>query len=614
MYSENKFFFNLHPEALERNNELRSHFNNVVVSFGGIILPVKSVVPKGTSVDVKSRSWLSKESMGLKTTKNTERINKDGTITIIKETRTSDAQGTRIIETEETTYDPVYDADFFANNPYGTLAEFYDALAIRHRGSHTITVTNNSPKQFPKSTTRTTRTLKQGEDKEEVTEVTRTFDATDNVNGVAVSEVSTKKVVDATQPKVFAKPVLLTSITGKQFAQFIGAYGPKDETWWNEEMRGSGPGTSTEDVRTEVSINGANNTKLTKTFTTRVDAKGNRIKEELSVEEPYVDPVARLEAERDRETTTTSETITQGLTERAFTTVYDKFGNKISETERNVLRTPSVETSSTEEISSEGTKTTRNSTKTIDPQTGEEIVVETETQENTANKTTVTRTDSIDYDSNVKTVTLSKTVTERNGDTRTEEKVVRYPIRTTQRTVEKITEEFEDDIIDKIVQGTFVMEFQFSGELIEDDIARLLMEKNFQHQKAWGMLELLEQQLELGSRIQLPTKKKLYEEYIRILAGNLPVGQEVREGPVLDRIELEVFGEEFQLGCVFAKNDGFKMEWIPGTEKMYSWTLNVQVLNNIIENSHIIDHEDFQINLSTGEKERFNDVFQGDYK
>lgn len=606
-YIENKFEFLLNEELSESNNRYRVHFNNVCVVLGGLVLPVSQVTPKNTSVDIKSRSWMNKEDLGLRRERNTERTNRDGSVTKIQEVMYTRPDGTKVTETTENTYEPDYLLSLLTgDNPFLTLDHLFDALHPNNRGSHTITVTSNTPREFPKKSHRTTVTQKPGSAVEEVEEVTRSYDPTQDINESAISRRKYIRRVDETKPRHFSKPAILIGCTGERFEQYLGSN--NDLAWWNDDMSSSGgAGTTIENSTEELVIKGSQNIKRTVTDREVVDPDGNILKEIITLEEPYIDPIQRLQ--NNQENTTQSTTTSEGTTETTVSKTIDKFGNVINETERTVKRSFQNEETTTEETSSDGTKTTRTSKKTVDPATGAEILTEVEEIRNNTVKSTITRSESIDYDSNIKTITLTRNSTDSYGYNTTEEKVFKYYVNKEIKTVEAVKEELDDDIFENIVHGHFVMEFEFSGEVLEEYLVKELMTKNYEHQRAWAMIDLLEQQLDLGARLDVSTKKRLYEEYLRIFSGNLPVGETVRGGTVLDRISLEVFGERFELGCVFAKNDGFRINWIPGTDRMYSWTLKVQIFNNIIENSHNIPHMEVPFAIV----EHASDVLPGDY-
>lgn len=599
-YVENKYQFDIDDFIAEKNAGMRIHFQNVCVILGGVVLPVNTVYPKKFISEIKTRNWLSKEELGKKRKKITEKINSDGTVTKLEEVTYFKEDNSRVTESFEQTFDPNYDY-YIVNgmNPFSSLSEFFDKLKPRKRGSSTVTITNNTPKLYPKINKRKSIVLKQGSDIEDVEETTERFLPLSTDKKVATSETVNWRQVHSSEPKVFAKPKILTSVTGKQFKQIVrGSLSPpEDVNYHNDEMRstqvnaptlGNAPNGFKDSRKNRIIIDNQKNEKRTEIFNDRVDPDGNTYLESNITIEPLIDPVELL-LDNESKTTTKSHTESKPTEEIAKTEVYDKHGNKITESNRVIKRTPSKETSTSEEISNDGTKNIRSSVKEIDPINGQEIINETETQTRESLSIVTTRSDSYNYDDNTKTVTLTKSTTEKNGDTKVEEKVFRYVISTEIRSVEVIKEDFEDDLVNNLVSGYSIMEFEFTGEVLEDYLIKLLQTKYYEHQRAWVMLDVLEEQLNLGNRISPDLKQKLYDEHLKIFTGNSPVGDPVRGGTVLDRISLEVFGETFPLGCVFAKDNGMDIKWIPGTDKMYSWSIVVRIYNNVIKDSQIIN-------------------------
>jgi len=599
---DGKYYFDLTSEEQARNAELLAQYNGCVVSLGGIILPVKAISAKQPRFEIRTRSWLTGEALGKARESTTERVNRDGSITTIREKTYTESDGTRVKETYETVFDPNNEYHLInGTNPYGSLQAFYEAIGPQqNRGSHTTSISEVSPKQFPRTSTRTTRTLPPSSQTETVVVETTLADPEDLVGptGTATRRSKTRRQVYTTNPKVFGKPIELTTITGMRFVQYIGpSTVEQDLAYWNDEMKSTvepappnetdtvlSQGSADESVE-EVTIDPDSNLKITHVYTTKTDPDGNQFVEATVREEPYLDPLAKLEQEFQEARQETVSTVISPLNETNETKVYDKNGNWLRTTTSSTERTPTSQTTEFTEQSSDGTTTTRTSTRELDSN-GVEVITETERTERSTEVITTSRTDAVDYDQGTKTITLTKETAQADGNTRREEKVYRYILHTTVSMIEKVKEAYEDELLENIVHGRFSLEYDFSGELLENSLVQKLQTKNFEHQKAWALLELLEQQLALGDRLSIATKQKLHADSLRLFSGNN--NEELRAGPVLDRIGLEVFGETFALGCVFGPQNGFNVQWIDGTERMWSWAINVQVYNQLVKDSDVL--------------------------
>lgn len=602
MYINGLYAFDLTVDEADRSQDVSWLFNGRPASLGGLSLPIQNVTPKQPKYEIKSRNWASKESFGRKSKSKTVRKNKDRSTTTIEEITYLKPDGTRVRETSETTVDssPV-SALLSQENPYPTLLELFNAAEEKYRGSRTITVSTTNPLQFPRSTVRTTVTTPPLDQTEEVTQETTIFSPITGESMPGESKVASKTTtsfrrVRSDIPKYFSKPVVLRSITGVEFIQYLTST-DRDIPYHNDEMASDGSGNSVIETldsvtpgqktveQQETTLDPGSNTKITKILSKFIDADGNTNEEVRIVEEPLIDPLSVVEQEINEAGKQVTKTVRNGqANETTITTTFNGIGQKLREVKSTTIRSPIEEKTTTNETSSDGTSSTRESIRTVDAN-GKETLNETETVKRNQNTFTTTRSDSYNYDEGIRTITLTKVTVGVTGTTTTDEKSFRISLNQTAKSVEEITEQREDDLIDHIVYGHFITEFEFSGDVLEPSLVQKLATKNFEHQQAWAMYELLEQQLELSDRITPAAKKKLYIDQYQIFAG--APGTLVRGGPVLDRISLDVFGEEFSQGCVFSPLNGFRPEYIPGTDQMYRWTLSVRVYRPIVNKGPI---------------------------
>lgn len=599
MYKNGLFYFDLCPEEIARNDEISSLFNGMCVNFGGVLLPVTSLIPKQLKYEIKSRNWATRDFFGNKSTTTTTRKNRDGSTTTITEVFFTKPDGTKVKETKETTIDPDSITSILVGDaPYnGSLAQLFDAAKVAKRGSYTTSVSTTSPSQFPRKVVRTTVTTPPASTTEEVIQETTVFDPIEANSGGAPKSTTKitkgKRKVAQSNPKYFQKPVEIVSITGKKYIQYLGTE-DRDLAYWNDEMKsnpldtnvalGITAGGSSENITEEVMIDPTTNTRVTKNYTETVDADGNITKVSTERQEPLIDPVQVAEQQLNENSRQVTVNTRSGVTETSVSTTYNKFGAKLNETVSTTTRSPQTSSTVTTEESSDGTKTVRESTTTLDAN-GRETTNETETS--TKNQTTVVvnRSDAISYDDNIRTITLSKTTTTQLGNTVTEEKVFRFNLTQEINTSESIFEQKDDVIADAVVYGHLMNEFEISGELFDNNIAQKIMDKNFQHQQAWAMYELLGQQLDLGDRLSNTAKRDIYVDQYKIFTGHQ--NQSVRGGPTLDRIYLDVFKDEYRAGCVFSPQNGFRIEYIAGTDRKYRWNLVVRVYSTVVKDDFI---------------------------
>jgi len=599
MYKNGLFYFDLTEEDNERNAEIANLFNNMCVNFGGILLPVTSLIPKQLKFEIKSRNWATRDFFGNKSTTTTVRKNRDGSTTTITETFFTKPDGTRVKETKEVTVDPESITSILVGDtPYnGSLSQLFDAAKVSKRGSFTTSVSTTSPQQFPRSVVRTTVTTPPTSTTEEVVQETTVFDPiAANSSGTPKSTTKItkgKRKVAQAAPKYFQKPVEIVSITGKKYIQYLGV-DDRDLAYWNDEMQSNPldnnvalgvatPGSS-ENVVEEVMIDPTTNTRVIKSYTETTDADGNVTKVSTERQEPLIDPVQVAEQQLTENNKQVTVNTRSGSTETSVSTTFNKFGAKLNETTTTTTRSPQTSSVTSTEQSSDGTKTVRETVTTTDAN-GKETVNETETATKNQSTTVVNRSDALNYDENIRTVTLTKTTTTQTGNTVTEEKVFKFSLAQEMNTSETITEKKDDVIADAVVYGHLINEFEISGELFDNDVAQKIMDKNFQHQQAWAMYELLGQQLDLGDRLSNTAKRDIYVDQYKIFTGHN--NQSVRSGPVLDRIYLDVFRDEYRAGCVFAPQNGFRIEYIAGTYRKYRWSLVLRVYSTVVKDDFI---------------------------
>lgn len=614
MYLNDQYHFDLDSLETARSEDVSSSYKSAGVYLGGLSLPIQALTPKVPKYDIRTRNWVSKDAFGRKSTSKTVKINKDKSTTTTTEEIFVKPDGTKVRKINEVTIDdnPIR-ALMTGTNPYQTLDALFTAAQDLYRGSHTVSVSSTTPSQFPRSVVRKTVVSPPKEQKETTTTETTVFVPTADPDALgshitARKSVKTSSRVRSDEPKYFAKPVIQTTITGDQFKQFFSADN-KDVAYHNDEMASDGSGgaviTSADDTSpgrtdvadTEVILDQSTNTRITKDLLVFTDADGNRTEQAKVTEEPLYDPVALAEQAMLEEGKSVSESIRSPLKETTKSVSYNKFGTKLRETNSETVRTPQDgETTEVSDVSSDGTETSRVSTRVVDDE-GKETVNETEIVKRRQQTITTTRTDAYNYDEGYRVITLARVTTQIDGDTRNEEKVFRVSIGQSYTTAEEILEQKDDAYVDHIVHGNFITEFEFSGDLLEPSIVHKLTTKNFEHQQAWAMYEFLDQQLDLGDRLSPEVKRQIYIDQYRIFSGNN--NQSVRGGPVLDRIALQVFTEDFIQGCVFSPQNGFKVDYIPGTDQMYRWSISVRVYRPIVKGGPLA-FDDWAQNASLG--------------
>jgi len=637
-YVDGLFVFDLTAEQLIRNDELKTAYEKAFVSVGGLVLPVSTVIPKQRRNEIRSRSWVTRNLVGLKDIKRTTRINSDGSTTVIVEKSFYRADGTFVREITETTQeDDTVSSLFHGTNPYLTLNELFNAVSTLKRGSSTITINEHTPKQFPREIRRTTITNPPDSQIETTQVETKTFEASppaESGEDYALKTIHTKQETYLSEPKVFADPVVLTSITGKQFVQYIRPAGPdaeEDKTWWSDEMRstplpsqptqaGQADAGSTSDIIEDLTINPQGNKITRKTIQTDVDPDGNRKVTTSFIEEPYIDPLEELRRKYSEESSSTTVRNVEGLVEGTVVETFNIDGEKLSVQTTTVTRQPSVRvTTSIDEDLVENTITTRTSEVSID-EDGVETVTDVELTEKTGLTRRITYTTSIDYDARKKSISFTRETTNSDpdviavqGEIVTEDMNITISLDTPIKTLEETLEQYQDDQVEEVVYGHMVTEFEISGEVLENEYVQPIMDKYLQHQTAWGMFNLLSQQLDLGDKISPDLRKTLHQDQAAIFTGTLnedsPSPNRYRSGFVLDRMSLEVFNERYHVGCVFAENDGFRVQWIAGTDRIYSWTMRLQIYHNLVEGTNVVTSGGWE---DLGDPGRFRSLY-GDY-
>lgn len=611
--SSGLFIFDLTGEQIAYSEYLKNCYEQAYVQVGGLVLPIKGVVPKQRRNEIKSRSWVSRRLTGLRDKKSTTRKNRDGSTTLITEKSYYKDDGTLVREIEEITQEPdIISSLFYDTNPFPSLNELFDAVKVLNRGSHSYSVTHHTPNRFPRESKRTTVSTPPGSQTETTQVDTKSFirESPNDPASNAIKSIVTNSEVYTTEPKVFADPVILISTTGKKFIQYLESSGSlidKNETYWDQEMQSTpipneptSPGQtdagSSSNSTEELIVHPANNTITRKTIQVDLDPDGNKKVTTSIVEEPYIDPIEELRRKISEEGSSTTVRNVDGLSETTIVDTFDADGQKLRTQTTVITRDPTTRTTiSTDENLNEQTITTRTQTSSTDSD-GVETVQEEEETIMVGETRTVTYSSAIDYDNRVKTVTMNRQSVDEIGDVRNEEKTVKLSMEESYKTVEEILEQYEDDSIEDLVYGYLVTEFVISGDVLENEYVQPILDKNFEHQAAWGMFNLISQQLDLGDRISPAMRKKLHEDQARIFTGTLSSSgtNKYRGGFVLDRIALEVFNEQYIKGCVFAENDGFSVEWIPGTDRIYRWTLRLQIFQSLVENTTVVSSGDWE--------------------
>lgn len=637
------FSFKLEPYDIQRNLELEHAFKNCLnpsspsspqdtfVILGGLYLPVKSFTPKQTKYEIKTRNWLSRALLGLQNERRTVRHNRDGSTTTIVERTLTRRDGTKVTTTEEkTTGIPFVSSttkrrELTDQNNVGqfeTLTQFpvnatdgsnnLNPPALRQDPSH------YNLKKTKTVTTPPDREIEYIHEKQELEFPQAGGDVSDGKHqtyqGAATirNKVSEYRYVHNKEPLRLAKPVTLVSITGKVINQFLVPQPPQgvDRTWWNDNMGnaetqvpalGYPPldtlgynGVKVETVTYTKNL--GDGTVEEKTDTTTTNADGEVTIESVSVIKPLGDLY-------------TPETFQTTTKEPLKTTVekkyYDKDGVHVrtestitSSLHRDTNALPPL-TEVISEVEDERGKKTKVTTKRWKDGSGKdyEDVVE-EIMEMGKHVSTKSISEQIDHETKIKTINTSTTITDSLGNSYTEDESRKEFIGDTVSTSEEITEEFDDLVLNEMVIGSLITEYQISGEFMTADQAYRFLNKHAQHQNAWAMYELLNTQLDLGERISPKILNELFRQQIKVFTGEVTPGVNgdgthykvlgSRGGNVLDRIAFVGFVDKLDLseGVVFAPGpDSFKIEWIDGTDKIFSWSMTLHKYDNLVKGS-----------------------------
>lgn len=559
------FEFTLSADDTRRNTELLSSplgYNKVV--FGGIVLDIESIVPARTSFRIDQNSWMKKVDLGIPNSQSVKyRTNKDGTKSKITTTVTTFLNGNKRTVTEELIY-PVAPK---------TTAES-ETLKIPVVDPSSDLTLDGTPKALwlDKAIQKNTTTLTVPAGQEVGITTTETII---NPEDPKNRRIVTEKQVDEQKPIRKPKPVEFTTITGKKYDQFISPYPPQgiDTEWWNDEMFVT---RSEDETNTERNNDGTETVTRYQSFQ---DADG-LLKTIVTVETKDLEP-------EDETNTVVSKSVKQPGSKEVTETLYNKDGTEVSSKVTVTLAYDSITGESAQRVT-EVTVTETNefgkilekrSVATFDPITEVEEVVETETVLD-AGDPVITYSRDISRDLNTGIETLSETITEVDGlgveqsRTRTETSTVS----TTLTEIEEERADVEDEIIDDIVEGFIISEYEMSGELLPINQVFKIREKFQQHISAWAFIAMAKAKLEKGDNLSPAKRQQLYRELQKVYLGD--PGELVRGGPVLDRIRLYAWGE-VDLPAVFSPNDGFTATPIPGTWGLFNWTMRLQVIQGV---------------------------------
>lgn len=552
------FRFDLNADDIKRNNQLSILYNRLNrVSLGGILLPVKNITPRQPRFDIKSRSWLNKFDFGAKNDRTvTYRENPDGTRQEVTVTVSYLKDGSKVTTTEERevgTATVQISRSFSEDFPFATNNNEFDLdRAKRKRTIKTVTP--------PNSVTSYT------------TEIVETVNTSNNKK-----YTYEKKYTDQQKPVPKGKPATITTVNGTIIDQYLGNAPPQgfDLAHWNQDMY------ETEQETEETTVDNGDGTETVTKTERQKNARGE-------ITDIVTTTVQKKELDTDGSTVT--KTVNTPLTEEKTVTRYDSEGNKVSDQKTTTHKydsinggvPTSVEVTKEETTDENGKKVLKTITKDTDLVTGVETTVEEE-EIVEPGKDIVKFNRQITYDdlNGVEDIKETRTVTDGYGKTTTEEYNYKKPSSKLKRTVERvISSELEDEYIDDFVNGYLIVEYEVKGQVISGAQAYKIMNKFHEHQVAWAFLAMLEDQLGRGDKLSTTKRQQLYRQWQATFLGNYV--DNVRGGPVLDRIEFNCFGEE-SLPVVFApSSNAFQIDWIDGSDQLYAWSMTVQTYSPIV--------------------------------
>jgi len=606
------FNFDLSLFDLERNAQLLNAYTHCTkVVFGGLVLAVNEVKPRNVRFEITTRNWFTKKDKGISSVpKRIERLNKDGSTTIIKEVVLTRDNGTIVTTTTESTTFPeitnVTTISESTNLPVaklvtaanGVVPPTYELDADRIRLVKTKTVVT-PPDEVIEYVTERTEEINSTADRVTPGNNQRT------AGGIEIQKVSERRYINQQKPVPKAKPVNFETIDGTLYDQYL--LGPPvqgfDLVFWNEGMGNnlvtnfgtdtdvpnpadpfglpSLPGDKTSNETITSKLDYGDGTEGVRTYKSTLNVRG-----ELTEEITLV-----VQAKEVRDKIDVTKTTTTPLRTVKEINHYDIKGVLIKTDKTTTTKQDDVNalqgtngTSTLREETDENGKVTLTTTTTSHDSDFSHETTEEQKQVITPGLPIISFTKNItrDFKNNTQVTVFTETVKNTDGDDKTTTWTEELPINANKTTSEEITEKKDEAIIDDVVVGRLITEYRLSGELLERTQAFKIMNKYIEHQHAWAMFNFLGQQLELGERLAPKDRKSLFEQQMRIFTAELLVGEtEIRQGPVLDRIELECNGET-QLGVVFAPNAGFDLEWIDGTDGYYRWTINVQTYSNVV--------------------------------
>lgn len=560
------FNFELTEDDLKRNQELTSRatgYNKIIV--GGFVLAANQIQFRKRSFQVKTKSWLKRKDLNIpEQPKVTERTNPDGTRSRIIETIEILDNGTQRKTIVEQT---------FATSKQETTTSEGLTIPLAQPGT-SVSTANPQPwtEKLVNTKTKTIRRPK-GSSTEFITEVIE-----DDPENPKNRRKFTKKYTNEQQPLFKPQPIQYITITGDVIYQEIAPLPPQgvDDTWWNQDMY---------DIEESEEVNTIRNDDGTETTVTTLRSTNpdgifkeeiTEVTQDIEVEDSTHYKVTKTERAPEQEVVTVS--------------LYNKDKALISSTKTSTLKydvltgapTPIQRTETEETVTDNFGKVIQTvSISMLNPITGEEDIDETETiinpgQDQIEYSRNITR----DHETGIQNADITVTITDGLGNTRTSTKNERTTFNSTRTTRETITSETDDDLLDDMINGWLVTEYEFSGELMSMPQVHRLQNKYFQHQNAWAFLEVREQQLALGDRVSPEMRKKLWHEYQAVFNGES--GETVRGGDVLDRIEVYAYGER-AIPAVFAPGpDSFEATPIPGTYGLFSWRLRLQTYEQIV--------------------------------
>lgn len=557
------FTFPLTADDEQRNNDLLTHhkgYNKVI--FGGLVLAFSSIETRRVTSRVDTRSWFTKKDAGIDQEVSREYVtNSDGTRSEIVTTINTADDGsvtTTTVETVSSSVPKVTTQTTTTDRPLvdpSTAGLGRDNDLWLEKIDRRITTTVREPSGSTQKFTTVRTDVDPENPKTRYTKVDRYTDS--------------QEVVELRQPHKWV------SINGTVTTQWLGPPPEQgnDLTYWDDDMRVKREETQVDTVDNE---DGTRTTTTTSRYTD-VDGYYKEVIEEKTEDiEPEEDDNVKV-------TRTVTDPVSERVTERLYRSDNSLISEKVTTTqnydsltgEGAVTDTTIIETTTDDlgKVVRKETKTTRYNL------TGVENTVEVEEIiEPGQDRITYNRSIERNLETGKETVNTTVTRTTGRGETITESQSTTSgfskQITSTKRTKEAVN----DEIIDDLVNGFIITEYQLSGELMSMPQQFKIKNKYFEHQLAHAFLQVTEDKLS-QPKLSPAKKRQLYKDWQVCFYGE--PGGTVMGGPVLDRIDMYIMGEHVPV--VFnAAADSFKAEYIPGSYGLYRWSMTVSSYKRIV--------------------------------